>query len=395
MHFLLTGPHRPMGYNIFILFFQSEIFQTIIFIAISLIILIIVQRLILWQSLKRITYHASVSHSIVEPGQIFTITSEISNHKVIPELFMELKEPIPWGAEIIGKYKTSGNDRRYLHKRFYIMGKQSILSKTDMRVHERGPYNMHDAVMSGGDFFGFSSRSKTFPYVRRVICIPEKMQVQALSKVLGSFLGDVSVRRFILPDPILTIGARDYTGREPIKDIHHAQSARQGKLMVRQYDHTLELAVTVVLNIALASHPPRYEKVEKCLSLARAVFEELSRLGVKFGFITNAKSSYNEHWQNAGDGFGQGHLNMLLCGLGCASIQTNESYDELLKRTAHTCESGRSHIIITPEADNHVAASLRRLQEQSGGSLLILKADDYMALEKPSMHRPALKKAVA
>ena len=44
--------------------------------------------------------------------------------------------------------------------------------------------------------------------------------------VLSGFLGDVSVRRFIYEDPVLTTGFREYTGREPMKHISWTQSAR-------------------------------------------------------------------------------------------------------------------------------------------------------------------------
>jgi len=352
--------------------------QTVVFLTFAVAVFVGVQRLLLWYSLKDVTYHARCSHLMVEPGQIFTIESELTNAKRMPEMFMELKEPIPWGAELVGQYKTSGNIRQYLHKRFYVLGHQRIKSRTEMKVHERGDYVMHSAILSGGDFFGLHATEKTLPYVRRIVCMPQKITSPQLDKVLGGFLGDVSVRRYILPDPILTIAARDYTGREPIKDIHHAQSARQGRLMVRQYDHTLEPAVTVVLDIDITSYPPRYEKVEKCLSLARAVFEALNRAGIKFGFITNARSHYNQQWQNANDGFGKSHLNMLLAGLGCASLQARESSAELMKRSIANCETGRSHIVIMSEQKNTLMPFVRRLEAQTGGAVLQIIADDYM-----------------
>ena len=44
-------------------------------------------------------------------------------------------------------------------------------------------------------------------------------------------------------------GFRDYTGREPMKQISFTATARTGRMMVKQFDHTLDVTVSVVLNL--------------------------------------------------------------------------------------------------------------------------------------------------
>jgi len=215
-----------------------------------------------------------------------------------------------------------------------------------------------------------------FPFIKGIITMPRKLDAPHITNALGGFLGDVSVRRFILPDPVLTIGTRDYTGREPLRDIHHAQSARRNRLVVRQYDYTLEPAVTVLLNTAISPTPPRYHKVEASFCLARTVFEELDNAGAKFSFMTNAESSYTERWNDVPDGLGVGHLNELLGGLGCASYATTrESFAQMLIKAINKCEQGRSHVVLTPEDDKSIHPLLNRLREASGGGLIVITPD--------------------
>ncbi len=67
--------------------------------------------------------------------------------------------------------------------------------------------------------------------------------------MLGGVIGDISVNRFIFEDPMLTVGFSEYTGREPMRDISWTQSARLGRMMVKNYDHTVDLSVTILLNV--------------------------------------------------------------------------------------------------------------------------------------------------
>ena len=349
-------------------------------IIVLVLLVVIAQQIFLAFSLHNVTYSAYADQYLVEPNQIFTIYSEVSNPKRLPELYVELREPVPWAAKIAGQHQVSG-DKRYIHKRFFILPRQKVTSKMELSLPGRGHYLMPRAYMFGGDFLGAKTKSHTFPFIKGIVVMPSRLEAPKVTKALGGFLGDVSVRRFIMPDPVLTVGTRDYTGREPLRDIHHAHSARQNRLMVRQYDYTLEPAVTVLLNTAITPVPPRYHKVEACLCMARTVFEELDKAGAKFAFMTNAKSSYTERWNNVPDGLGPSHLNELLGGLGCASYATTrESFAALLERAIFKSEQGRSHIILTPEDDESVHPLLLRLREASGGGVMVITADGVVDL---------------
>ena len=108
-----------------------------------------------------------------------------------------------------------------------------------------------------------------------------------LRELLGSFLGDYSVQRYLYEDPVMTAGYREYTGREPMKQISWKQSAHSMGLMVREYDHTVEPVLTLLLNVETAQE--RKEPVlETCYSLARTVCQELEDKGIKYVFCTNA-----------------------------------------------------------------------------------------------------------
>jgi RNA polymerase sigma factor RpoD-like protein len=60
--------------------------------------------------------------------------------------------------------------------------------------------------------------------------------------------GDLSVRRWIQPDPFLVNGIRAYRTGDPERDIHWAATARVGALQVKTHDFTADPRLMVLIN---------------------------------------------------------------------------------------------------------------------------------------------------
>ena len=196
-----------------------------------------------------------------------------------------------------------------------------------------------------------------------------------LSETLGGYLGDRSVNRFIMEDPVLTLGFREYTGREPQKSISWPVSARSGRLMVKKYDYTIEQTATVLLNIECDADGRQFdaERIEGCYSLARSVCEELEERGIQYSFVTNASAAGAVGlWNRIDDGLGQSHLLAILEGLGRAAYTRTEPFDATLSRAARRASQGRCHIVITPRDAACYSHGLMRLRELSGQEVLTL-----------------------
>lgn len=234
--------------------------------------------------------------------------------------------------------------------------------------------------MSGGDFLGLNERNEYYSYFREVVAVPKAAPEQVIGEVLGGFMGDVSVRRFILEDPVLTLGFREYTGREPMKMISWTQSARGTGLMVKKYDYTVEPAVSVLLNIDSASDDCG-DEIERCFSLTRTVCETLEEQGIQYDFATNAViAGAMSNLSSMSEGLGQRHFEGILEALGRAIHAVSGSADQLLLGSASGgCGSERGRILITPNRTAISLQTLNRLREVSGGNLLVISAEEVGA----------------
>lgn len=350
-----------------------------VFFVIFLIFLLLVQKYSLRTALHRVYYDCEPSRHLIDPDESFTVHSTIENQKPMPVLFVRMIEKFPLDIQLRADESDiyRGTNRVELSSRFYLMPKQVYHREVEAKLSRRGCHFFSGCTMYGGDFMGMKETVEYYRGLKEVIVMPKSVDCPSLDKTLGDYLGDMSVNRFILEDPVLTIGFRDYTGREPQRAISWVQSARFGKMMVKNYDHTFDLSVTILLNVKT---PYRTEEndalIEDCFCLVRAVCEKMEEKQVKYSFSTNAAiSGFAGNWAEIGEGLGGNHFLTVMEGLGRATSSATQSFSLTIDRASRQAEQGRSFILVTPSVEEEWMPSLRRLQELSGAPVCILTPD--------------------
>lgn len=353
------------------------------FLIVLFIIAVIIQRQSVKNTLSFVRYQTYTSKAIVNPDETFEVVSIIENPRQCLLPFLEMQESLPAKIELKSdnlytqRFDSSKADYSILklYSTIFLMPRQSLKRSIPASLPARGRYTLQGAFFWRGDFLGLRQTLRRFECVSEIIVVPAPAgDIPALC-ALGDFLGNVSVRRFIMEDPVLTAGFHEYTGREPQKDISWMQSAKLNQLVVKQYDHTLEPTVTVILNVECDENDRDDAMFERCFSLARTVCDQLEKSGIKYGFITNATTAGDiGRWSFVADGLGQYHLATIMEGLGRATYDCTESFALTVERAVQRAESGRSHIIVTPYEHSAFRGSVNRLRALTGGELVVISA---------------------
>ena len=337
----------------------------IIYLIAFIIVCTILELWSLKHALDGVSHAHSPSRTIVEPGETFFINSTVINNSFRFLSYIRVIESLP--KEFIEKPETG-----YKYS-LYLFPKRCYNRSLSIKAPRRGRYILQGASLKGGDFLGISGKYSDYPQFKEVVVIPLPYNGIVFTEVLGSFLGHMSVNRFIMEDPVLTMGFREYTGREPFKMISWTQSARNSRLMVKKYDYTLELTATVIMNVECTPLNYDDELVETCFSIARTVCETLEEKRIKYSFMTNAFTCWVlSAWDQITEGLGKSHLAAILEGLGRASCDYAKPFSSILNLAATSFEPGRSYIIITPEGIDNYSRSIDQLKSLSGGKILIL-----------------------
>ena len=364
----------------------------IILLILFALILFLVERYYLQNGLSRIYYDVSVSQALLEPEEEFIIRSTIENHKPLFLPYLSMEESLPYEIQIseteqvdrdstglqVFTNTTSAQYEQirnaYLKSSFYLMPNQKFTREVRASLPCRGRFLFRGCNLHGGDFLGLSDSDRSFPTTREVVVMPKRAPIPDIGRLVGDFLGDLSVNRFIFEDPMLTIGFSEYTGREPLRDISWSQTARMGRTMVKNYDHTVDLSLTILLNVQSANpNSDDDQAVETCISMVRSLCETLEEQHIKYSFLTNAiPVGMIGGADEIEQGNGNRHFFAMMEMLGRLTSIGAKPFSNTILRACRTSEQGRHHILVTPEWNPEWAEPMHLLEKLSDGHILTL-----------------------
>jgi len=358
----------------------------LLFFIVFLVAALIIEWVSLKNPLKYIEYEMAPAKKLVDPDEEFEIVSTMENARRRPILFIEIQEKMPNQIRITHERHRSRRLKSMIDKHAakltvtrttYLMSRQHLERRVKAVLPSRGRYSFWGASVWSGDFLGLREKHRSFDCPSEIVVKPAPASGAQELLALGGFLGSVSVRRFIMEDPVLKMGFREYTGSEPQKSIAWKRSASLGRLVVNNHDHTLEPSVTVVLNVDCFDEKTDESRIERCYCLARFVCETLEKQRISYGFITNAATAGAlGRWKYIAEGLGISHLSTILEGLGRATHAKAERFAHTIDRAVHMAERGRSHIVITPFETPALKEGAARLRGIVGGETLVISPEE-------------------
>lgn len=341
----------------------------------------LLQFYILEHGLEDLDYTLELEKHLAEPQETLEMRSVIRNQKKLLLPFLRIREELPDGVCIHEslKGKESQGDgifqRAYLETRLYLAGWQKVEIKRKVSFSKRGAYRFPEVSLDVGDFLGITSKRKMAGGREEIVIKPNPSQDVQMQQLLGGFLGNVSVRRFWMEDPMIPAGFREYTGREAFKDISWTHSARCGTWMVKEYDHTADLSCLVLLDISCREvwKKDMEERTEECFSIARTVCETLEEQGFSYKFMTNAMvQGPIGTVQGVCQGKGGIHLEEVLEILGRATHHFGDHLPALLHYAEAERGENRTCILISLEEWRECQEEILHLRNMTGYEVLSL-----------------------
>jgi uncharacterized protein (DUF58 family) len=327
-------------------------------------------------ALKGIRYSREISKKIVEIDEDFEIVTVIENRKALPVTFFQIIERFP--ATIQYRFRTDRfktTEFLYHTITMFLLPYQRIKRTYIAYCDKRGRYIFSDVSLIAGDLLGLNTFTRSLDYWQEIIALPRPADLREEIIPYGDYNGELSIERWIIDDPTMIIGVREYTGLEPAKTIHWPSSAKSNRLMVKKFDFTLENTAMVLLNIECVKpfwsgiDKKSIDSIERCISITRGIIETLEEKKIPYGFITNAIMSGLPAEKNiVYPSSGQTQLSNLLEYLGRMSYNISVSFEDLVLTLWKRDIRCSTHIIITPrvldpyvELINSMASEMTRI----------------------------------
>lgn len=328
----------------------------LLFVILLILVGLLAQKYVLTHSHDAVESDYWPEQNIVEPEEEFDMVISLKNKTKRTLHYIRAEHTyyrgISVSARVNGVYRDPGTGSHMVKCSTWLKPGQHTLLKIPISISERGRYVFFHPKVYLGDFLGLTEIIQDVNRFREIVVAPKEWEQPEWKEVLGNFLGDYSVRRFLYEDPVLTIGFREYTGREPMKMISWTQSARRQSLMVKEYDHTIEPVISVLLNIE-SDTADREDVLEKCFSLTRSVCQMLEEQGISYDFYTNALqagSAGDDYMIN--EGLGKRHFEKILESLGRSMYKPMFSFEKLFELAETFGGKDRGKIIVTPTEED-------------------------------------------
>ncbi len=321
--------------------------------------------------LRNLYVRFSLDTKLTEPEETVSLRFTIRNASIFPILYAGLSLRLdsafrPEGdEEFLRRHTVSDFAGTRVSYHFSLPPKRQFSGKLQFSVKQRGLYDLGHYYLEFGDFLGLKPRVLSEDIGLKIICTAEACEAPVV-RALGGELGNVSVRRFLHDDPTMVLGYRDYTGREPMKQISWNQSARTGRLIVRQNDFTTDRTAVVLVNI----DPSSRRLMERCLSLTGSVCRLLEKEKIPYAMMSNGDL------HSLTEGLGTGHLFFIQRRIGLSSLTGYTGFPSLVEKCLRRHKPGCTHIVITPALDEDIRAGIRRLSRYTDREPLVFCAKD-------------------
>jgi uncharacterized protein (DUF58 family) len=180
-------------------------------------------------------------------GDVFKEHFDILNRSRLPALWVEVHNQMPMPGATGSRLLTSIRAQQ----------KQSYVAR--MWLTRRGGFPLGPTVVTVSDPFGIFRVEKTFPAARSLIVLPMIFPITSFLSPPGLLPGGPVIQRRSGDITPHASGIRPYASGDPLKRIHWPSFARQGQLMVKEFDLDPQAEVWLFLDVqrAVQAGPPR------------------------------------------------------------------------------------------------------------------------------------------
>ena len=337
----------------------------------TVLLLAFVQKISRRDDLRHLHITFEQDTNLVEPGEEIYLRYTVYNTSRFPLLYAGLTlrlDPVFQvceDEEWMNRHAAVDFTGTRIDHHFYLLPRRRFSGKLRFCVKERGLHEYGRYYLESGDFLGLHPLLREGEVNLRIICTAPRCETPELD-ILGGELGKISVRRFILDDPSLILGYREYSGREPMKQISWNQTAKAGRLMVRQNDFTTDRIAEVIVNM----DPTHAPWMERCLCMTRTVCERLEEAKIPYALQSNGDLF------TLPEGLGKGHLFFVQRRLGLSRHTGFTGFPALIERCILQRRMGVTYIVITPTQDERFLAAMSRLRRYADREPIILCGEE-------------------
>ncbi len=338
---------------------------------ISTLIIVYIQAVIYkYWGLKGITYSRSFGSPHVFEGEEVQMIEIISNNKLIPVLWLQLESEIDSHLQFQKQANLDIKHQQFHRSFFSILPFTRITRKHTIKCVKRGFYTLKSAVLSCKDALSIIQTYEELTLSAGLLVYPKIIPVKNLNLPCRSWIGDTVVRRWIIDDPFMISGVRDYQYGDSMNKINWKTTARTGSIKVYNTDYTSNMKIIILLNIQSNEESwddnTDAEIMEKAISYCASIAYFLISKGIETGFCCNCHSSRDDETPILiPAGSGSGHINLLLESMAMMQLKRSKMFHFFMDEIPDSFIESTDFLVVTNYVDALMEKSIQRIKDMA------------------------------
>ncbi|WP_127585027.1 DUF58 domain-containing protein [Paenibacillus koleovorans] len=322
--------------------------------------------------LSKIAYHRQFSVKSCYAGEELEMVERIVNRKPLPLPWLRLEALFDASLAFVSQrqLEISGSETMQNHKSlFSLLPYGQVVRRHKIVARKRGCYRMETVSMTCGDMLGLHKTATKVQMGAELIVYPKPVPFEEIPLPSHSWQGDITVRRWIMEDPFMIQGVRDYRYGDTMNMINWKATARSSRLQVQQRDFTADHRLMIYVNFDVtetmwnAITDP--ELVERGIAYAASIAENAVSQGIPTGFGCNGSliDAPKQPVRVAAQS-GPTHLTDLFETMAKLIMVRSDSIGQFLEQDVNSGVSNMDIIVITAFVSDEMQGLIDRLRLQ-------------------------------
>lgn len=258
-------------------------------------VIVFVQTLIYAKNaLKNLTYDCRFNCSEACEGDEIQLIETLTNRKWLPIPWLKAELNTSRWLDFAGSQSVVTDRARFVPSFFMIGSYQKIERAWKVKCLQSGAFAV-EAIVVATDLFGRVTLSEAASCTATITVLPRPFDFEMATLSAKQMLGDIIVKRHLIPDPFMIAGVREYTERDPVSKIHWAATAKVGRIMVYNNDYTAKQSLCVILNMQSRAFE-KFEVIEEDrirdgIRVCARLFDDALIQGMSVCFVSNAATA--------------------------------------------------------------------------------------------------------
>lgn len=316
---------------------------------------------------RRVVYTRLFKDTAIFAGEPTEMVETIENRKLLPMPWVRAESRMDPSLHFAAVADRTIRHGIYHQSVFALMPYMRITRRHPLRAMKRGLYRLDSVTLTAGDPLMMTESTRTIDLNAHLYVYPRLLDEGEIPLCYHSLLGDITVRRWIIPDPFLRAGTRPYEPGDGLHLINWKATARTGSLQVHRSEFTADPHLMILFNVDtsadLRDKEPDPQRVEYGLSLTATIADRAVRSGLPVGFATNAccvgRPDEIVHLESR---CSTEHLMRLFQILATVRIKRSVTMYTLLEQEIRSRPSGIDYLLVTAYENERLAAQISALR---------------------------------